>query len=329
MAKEIVFSLNPIVNLVLHVLCCADPTFPKKPIYDTEAEGWLLPVERRFFEENFKLEQTGKVSTTAHFAALLQVSVYFASDSIDSLIGAIQEMTETGLEGLKKKFLEKGVLIDAYMPEDFQRRIYGEPILSENTDALRRYAEILDDVYSRYYRNYWLTLVPEMEGVAKTLAEEYIESNDVVALWEEEAQLELPYPRFIVELADPIKTLGTSLMAERDTFSSWVHKEKIFGMISHEVGTHIFTQTKTLEEGPLVRAFEQDAEKILRIGEALAYLMNLEIWRDTGKPLGYSEGFKAAFDEEIRRLKGRWGEWERGILSTTDLINKTYESMSD
>lgn len=329
MVKEIEFSLNPIVNLVLHVLCCADPTFPRKPIYDIKAEEWLLPEERRFFEKNFKLEQTGKVSTTAHFAALLQVPAYFASDSIDSLTGTLQAMVETGLEGLKKKFPEKGILIDAYMPERFQRRIFGEPILSENAETMTQYSEILDEVYGRHYRSYWSTIVPEMEDAAKTLVEEHVEDYDVISLWEEETQLEFPYPRFVVELADPIMTLGTSLMAERDTFSSWVPKEKIFGMVSHEVGTHIFTQAQTLEEGPLGRAFEQNAEKILRIGEALAYLMNLKIWRDTGKSLGYSGGFKAAFGEEIQSLEGLWGEWERGALSTTDLINKTYERMNN
>jgi hypothetical protein len=329
MAKEIVFSLNPIVNLVLHVLCCADPTFPRKPIYDIKAEEWLLPDERMFFEENFKLEQTGKVSTTAYFAVLLQVPVYFASDSIDSLTGTLQTMAEEGLEGLKKKFPDKGVLIDYYMPERFQRKTFGEPGLFVNAETIARYAEILDEVYGRYYRSHWPTMVPEMEGAAKSLVEEYIEGYDVIGLWEEETHLEFPYPRFVVELADPIKTLGTSLMAERDTFSSWVSKEKTFGMISHEVGTHIITQTQTLEEGSLGGAFEQDAEKILRIGEALAYLVNLKIWRDTEKSLGYSEGFKAAFGEEIQNLKGRWGEWERGALSTTDLIIKTHERMTD
>jgi hypothetical protein len=328
MVKEIEFSLNPIVNLVLHVLCCADPTFPRKPVYDVKAEEWLLQEERQFFEENFKLEQTGKVSTTAHFAALLQVPAYFASDSVQSLNKTFQVMMETGLEGLKKKFPEKGFLVDAYMPERFQRRIFGEPILSESAETMTRYSEILDDVYVRHYRSYWSTIVPEMEEAAKTLVEEHVEDYDVIALWEEETQLEFPYPRFVVELADPIKTLGTSLMAERDAFSSWVPKEKIFGMVSHEVGTHIFTQTQTLEEGPLGRAFEQDAEKILRIGEALAYLMNLKIWRETGKSLGYSGGFKAAFGEEIQCLEGRWGEWEKGVLSTSDLIYKTYESMN-
>lgn len=328
MVKEIKFSLNPIVNLVLHVLCCADPTFPRKPVYKMKAEEWLLPEEIYFFENNFKLEQTGKVSTTAHFAALLQVPVYFASDSIDSLTGILQAMVEIGLEGLKQKFPEKGNMIDAYMPERFQKRIFGEPILSENAETMIKYSEILDDVYGRHYRSYWSTLVPEIEGFLKILVEEHFEDYDLIALWEEETHLEFPYPRFVVELADPIMTLGTSLMAERDVFSSWVPMEKIFGMISHEVGTHIFTQTQTLEEGSLGRAFEQDAEKILRIGEALAYLMNLKIWRDTGKSLGYSEGFKATFGKEIQSLKGSWGEWERGALSTTDLIMKTYERMN-
>ena len=328
MAGEIEFSLNPIVNLVLHVLCCADPTFPRKPVYDAKAEEWLLPEERSFFEENFKLEQTGKVSTTAYFAVLLQVPVYFASDSIDSLTGALHTMAEVGLEGLKRKFPDKGVMIDSYMPERFQRRTFGEPVLSESAETIARYAEILDDVYGRYYRSRWPTVVPEMEGAAKSLAED-CEGYDVIGRWEEETRLEFPYTRFGVKLADHIRTLGTSLMAERDAFSSWVPREKTFGMVSHEVGTHIITQTRTLEEGPLGRAFEQDAEGILRIGEALAYLLNLRIWRDTGKSLGYSEAFEAAFGEEIRILKDRWGDWERGALSTTGLVVKAHEGMTD
>lgn len=319
MRKEIVFSLNPVVNLILHILCCADPTFPRKPVYEKKAGVWLLNGERKFFEENFRLEQTGKVSTTAHFATLYQVPAYFASSDIESLNEVIGLMVKGGLEGLKKRFPKKGAMIEAYMPKRFQKMIFDGPIRSEKPDVILRYRDILEEVYQRFYRDHWATITTKMEERARLLMDRYIEDHDVIGLWEEETQLVFPYPEFVVELADPIKTLGTSLMAERDAFSSWVSPEKTFGIISHEVGSHILVQTRTLEEDHLAAAFEKETEKTLRIVEAIAYLLNHEIWRDTKKQLGYSK-FGEALRREIEGLQANWRDWRKGRLSITDLI---------
>lgn len=281
-AKRIVFNCNPIVNLLLHVMCCIDPSFPRKPIYAEKAEEWLLPKEKKFFENNFRLEQTGKVSTTAHFALLFQIPAYFSADNIESLKEVIELMKGKTLTTLKNHFPEKKLLLDAYMPERFQTLFFEKAIKKPKNceKILDNYGRILENVYERFYCEYWKTIVPEMEKRAELLKEKYFNKYNVIELWEKKTRLKFPYPKFVVELADPIQSLGTSLMAEKGAFSHWAAPEDIFTVISHEIGTHILFQTESLTSSRFAEILERDAEKTIRIVEGLSYLMNLEIWKE-------------------------------------------------
>lgn len=327
MGKKIVFNFNPVVNLILHVLCCADPSFPRKPIYDERSGEWMMRAERKFFEDNFRMEQTGKVSTTAHFAVLYQIPGYFSSTDLGSLKEVLESMKGGRLATLKYRFPEKGAMLDRYMPEKYQETFYGKPLSLVEGEVIDRYGSILGEVYERFYREHWGSISAEMSERAVLLQDRYIENHDVIGYWEEKTGLGYPYPSFVVELADPISTQGTSLMAERDSFSHWAPPERVFGMISHEVGTHIFIQTRHLGDHHLGKLFAEAPENTIRMVEALSYLLNLDMWRETNKPLGYPPRFKEIFGREITALRSQWGEWERGSTSTIELIQKAYEKL--
>lgn len=328
MEKKISLSINPVVNLILHVLCCIDPSLPSKPIYAEKAGEWILKGEREFFEENFKLEQTGKVSSTAHFALLFQIPAYFSSSDMESLREVIELMKSGSLNELKNRFLEKGVMLDAYMPEMFQKNFFDKPLKSKNSETIETYGRILNDVYSRFYMNYWETIVPEMEERRELLQKRYFDELNLIKKWEEKTRLEFPYPTFIVELADSIKTLGTSLMAERGAFSHWVPTERIFTLISHEVGTHTLFQERTIASPGLTEVFERNPERMIRIFEGLSVMINLEILKEEDIPSGYTQKFKELFTEEMEALKENWSAWKTGRISTSDLIRKAYERLT-
>lgn len=316
------------VNLLLHVICCFDPSFPRNPVYNEKAEEWLLLEEKKFFEENFRLEQTGKVSSTANFALLFQIPAYFSSDNIESLKSVFELMKSRKLDALKDHFPERKALLNAYMPEKFQRLFFEKSMrrLKNFEEVIDAYKRILESVYERFYRNYWKNILPEMERKAKFLKELYFEKYNIIEFWENKTQLKYPYPRFVVELADPIATLGTSLMAERDAFSHWIAPEKIFTAISHEVGTHTIIQTDNLSSLNLATLFERDPERTLRVQEALAHLTNLAIWRDKKVNLSYdrSEEF---FKKEIEALQLHWNDYESGHISYIELVAKAYKTL--
>ena len=326
--KEISFSCNPMVNLLLHVVCCFDSSFPRNPVYEEKAQEWLLPEEKRFFEQNFRLEQTGKVSSTANFALLFQIPAYFCSSTLGSLRDVFELMKGGKLDVLKDHFPEKKAFLNAYMPEKFQRSFFEESMkrfknLDETIDI---YRSILESVYERFYRDYWRSILLEMERKAKSLNELYFEKYSVIALWESKTRLKYPYPKFVVELADPIATLGTSLMAERDAFSYWLTPERIFTIISHEVRTHTIIQANSLRSSALAILFEEDSERTLRVVEALAYLTNLAIWRDEKVDLEYGR-FGEFFKKETEALQVNWNDYELGRISYIDLVVKAHETL--
>jgi len=328
--KKIVFSCNPIVNLILHVICCFDPSFPRKPIYAEKAQEWLQPDEKKYFEDNFRSEQTGKVSSTGDFAFLFQIPAYFSADTIESL-GEVVELMKTGtLTKLKDHFPEKRMLLDAYLPEHLQRLFFEKAIKKRNNceKTLYNYGKILENVYERFYGDYWKTIVPVMDKRADLLNEKYFSKYNVIELWEEKTCLQFPYTEFVVELADPISSLGTSLMAERGAFSHWVSLEEIFTVISHEIGTHIFFQTSSFMSPSYAKIFESNAEETLRIVEALSYLTNLGIWKEEKiLSVGYSGTFEKHFSDEIETLQRHWSFWENGELSSVDLIVRVFNTL--
>ncbi|MFX0066876.1 MAG: hypothetical protein ACFFC7_32485 [Candidatus Hermodarchaeota archaeon] len=329
MEKKIIPSFNPIVNLLLHAICCFDDSFPRKPIYAEKAEEWLISSEKKFFADNFRLEQTGKVSSTAQFALLFQIPAYFSTDTLNSLKEVIDLMKNQSLSLLKQHFPKKGALIDRYTPKQFQALLFEESIKKQKNceEVLDKYAEILENVYERFYIDYWKTLLPDVNQKIKLLHEEYFKRTNLIELWERKSRLEFPYPTFVVELADPISSLGTSLMAERDAFSSWVNIEKLITLISHEIGTHIFFQTYCLQIPEFTAIFNNNAEKTIRIIEAFSSLLNLDIGKELNWPIGYSKQFTDIFKNEVDALHHNWSDWQTGNLSAPELIIRAFKHL--
>lgn len=329
MKKEITFSCNPVVNLLFHVICCFDATFPRKPIYKEKAFNWLLPNEMKFFEDNFTMEQTGKISSTAEFAILFQIPSYFSGDTIESLKEVLELMKQKRLDILKNHFPAKGRLIDLYVPKKFQK-LFFEGALKRRKRCgkiLDTYGKILESVYDRFYRNHWRTLMPKMRETAESLSKQYFEKLDVIDLWEKKTKIGFPYPEFVIELSDPISSLGTTLLAERDAFSYWKNSQTIFTMISHEIGTHSFIQTKTLVSSDFGKIIERDAEKTLRIQEALTHLTNMAIWKEMKVRLSYPETFEDHFIKEIKALEPYFRTLEKRRMSYFDTIFKAFEAL--
>jgi hypothetical protein len=156
LAKEIIVSCNPVVNLLLHVICCADESFPRSPVYAQKASEWLKRDEKRFFENNFTMEQTGKVSTTQSFAFLFQVPAYFSEDTIESLRQAL-ELMKTSLANMKQQFPEKQKMLSCYMPERTQNEFFGQAFEKRRNreELLDDYYRILQSVYRRFYNALW------------------------------------------------------------------------------------------------------------------------------------------------------------------------------
>lgn len=329
MKKKITFSCNPIVNLLLHIICCFDATFPRKPIYKEKALKWLLPKEMKFFEDNFTMEQTGKISSTADFAFLFQIPSYFSGDTIESLTQVLELMKQKRLDNLKNHFPAKGELIDLYIPKKSQK-LFFEGTLRRRKQCgkiLDTYGKILESVYDRFYRNHWRSLMPKMCETAESLSKEFFEKIDVIGLWEKRTKIRFPYPEFVIELSDPISSLGTTLLAERDAFSHWRNSQTIFTMISHEIGTHSFVQTKTLASSDFGKIIERDTEKTLRIQEALAYLTNVAIWKEMRVPLSYPEKFEYHFMKEIKALEPYFSTLEKKRMSYIDTIFKAFATL--
>jgi len=301
---------------------------PRKPVYNDKAHEWLLPSEKAFFEENFRLEQTGKVSSTENFALLFQIPAYFSSSSLESLEDVLELMKGKALVAIKNRFPERGSLLDAYMPMNLQTLFYEKTLVEKKNceRVLESYQKILTNVYKRFYRQHWEILIPEMKNQAKLLKTQYFPEQGLIGLWEQRTMLKFPYPRFVVELADPIGTLGTSLMAERDAFSSWHSPEKIFTVISHEIGTHTFFQTKSISSASFAEILTNDTERTLRIIEAFSYLVNLEIGEDEGLPITYSAKFAEYFRNEIAALEIHQKLWKDGALSSIDVIVKAHSA---
>lgn len=301
---------------------------PRKPVYNDKAHEWLLPNEKAFFEENFRLEQTGKVSSSENFALLFQIPAYFSSSSLESLEDVLELMKGKALVAIKNSFPERGSLLDAYMPVNLQTLFYEKTLVEKKNceQVIESYQKILANVYKRFYEQHWKTLIPEMKNQAKLLKTQYLPEQDLIGLWEQKTMLEFPYPRFVVELADPIGTLGTSLMAERDAFSSWQSPEKIFTVISHEIGTHTFFQTKSLSSASFAEILTNDTERTLRIIEAFSYLVNMEIGEDEGLPITYSVKFAEYFRNEIAALEIHQKPWKDGALSSIDVIVKAHSA---
>jgi len=313
-------------NLLLHVCCCIDPSMPRKPVYNDKAHEWLLPSEKAFFEENFRPEQTGKISSTENFALLFQIPAYFSSSSLESLEDVLELMKGKTLGTLKNRFPEGGSLLDAYMQGNLQTLFYERTLMEKKNceQVIEGYQKILESTYKRFYRQHWKTLVPEMKTQAKVLKTQYLQEQGLIGLWEQKTRMKFPYPQFVAELADPIGTLGTSIMAERDAFSSWQSPEKIFTVISHEIGTHTFFQTKSLSSTSFAEILTNDTERTLRIIEAFSYLVNLEIGEDKGLPITYSAKFAEYFRNEIAALEIYQKPWKDGALSSIDVIVKAH-----
>ena len=326
MEKKVIFSINPIVNLILHVQCCIDPTLPSRNVYSEKLGDRLLIRERQFFEENFSLEQTGKVSSTAHFALLFQIPAYFSSNDIESLRKTVEVMKRGSLEELKKNFPEKGKYLDAYMPENLQMITYDRPLKSTNAETIDTYGRILENIYDRYYRDHWETIVSELNKRREILRGKIPDDVDLIRKWEEKTRIEFPYPEFVVELAEPINTLGTSLIAERGAFSPWVQADRIITLVSHEVGTHTLFQEKTLSSPGLSEAFEKNPERLIRTIEGLSTMTNMEILDEEGIPISYTKKFKEIFTLEMEALEKNWDTWRSDKISTMDLILRAYLS---
>jgi hypothetical protein len=145
-----------------------------------------------------------------------------------------------------------------------------------------------------------------MKKTAELLEKKFLAGRDLIGMWESELRLEFPFPRFAVELSDPIQSQGTSLMAERDSFSRWAEPDRIFTMISDEIGTHILVQTMRLDEPSFGKTFEGKTEMVLRLVEALAYLLNVKICAKLGTACDYSPAFAKHFNDEITSLRCHW-----------------------
>ncbi|MBD3407881.1 MAG: hypothetical protein GF411_17305 [Candidatus Lokiarchaeota archaeon] len=276
--KSLEYTVNLLPNLVQHTL--AGMKIGRyheilNPKYEDEYEDWI----RRDLKVLPDLGKIEGVSSTTWFALLYQIPVYLASDDLASLLDIYDMLTVNPTYEVIRLFLDKQIIIEKFIPESkFHTYLgYSGKPPSPWPEVIQQFSDAVTYTYDSVYRKRWQKISPELEKKAELLSTKYAKRIDWIGWWEERTNIKFPYDTFQIELIDSVRTMGTSLLADRDGFYARTSAEKISNNVSHEIGTHIMYNTHAILSDEVGSLIEEDMERYLRTVEVLSWALNREL----------------------------------------------------
>ena len=314
MAKHVVVEANLVPNLLQFTLVGLEIGRYHEmvhPAYLDEYSGWIPRGQKDLFSRvSSRLEG---VSSSTWFALLYQIPSYLAKDSLDSLLDTISQLAKEDPRILIERQPEKASLVKQYIPmKDFDLYLgfRGRPN-KDWSSLLVAYAGIVKNIHSRLYQERWPQIRRSLDSKRKEL-EKKMTGINWIDWWEQRTGIAFPYPLFQVELIDAMRTMGTSLLAERDGFYAHADASRIITMISHEICTHMLFSAEALDNDIVGSLIREDLESYLRTVEVVSWATNKELIDD----LGLEWTMERSFDW-IGNRKERWRHLLHKVIMTT------------
>ncbi|TXT53970.1 MAG: hypothetical protein BAJATHORv1_100055 [Candidatus Thorarchaeota archaeon] len=279
--KHLEYTVHLVPNLIQHTLVGMEiGRFHElvNPKYTAEYEDWI-PSKLKNLPD---LQKISGVSSTTWFALLYQIPAYLAEDNLSSLLDVYDALAEVDTIQLIQRFPDKYEIIERFIPASkFDTYVgYSGAPPAPWPSIIRKFANAVSHTYESLYSIRWERILPELLAKEKILSEKYVNLLDWIDWWEQRTNLVFPYDVFQIELIDPVRTMGTSILADRDGFYAGASPEKISNNVSHEIGTHIMYNTHAIlsdEAGPQI---EENLERYLRTVEVLSWALNRELHQE-------------------------------------------------
>jgi len=235
-SKKLVFSVEFLPNLILHVLAAAGVGYD--PFYGKGYRGSLTREERKFFAGLPKgafNPRTGDL-----FLPCLVFPSYFSAQTLEEA----RDVFSALVESYRKKAIAP--LREAFPLQTRHLRIWWDNIPEQlkrmnvrTVGILKGFYEIVLGYGDRFYEEHWRLKKKEIEKVQSEL-EVFFSEKSVIAKWEALTGLTFKFPCFNVVLCEANRYMdGVSLGYERDLFYFKRSRPALIDFIIHEVGTHI------------------------------------------------------------------------------------------
>jgi hypothetical protein len=308
-------------NVVLHVLACAQAGFNQE--YGARFRSTLTNdeiIHIQIMSNQFRVERPAISGPL--FRTLFQVPCYFPVETVED-INTVYELTANAVK-------EKSFTPFAQDFPDEVECIYNEipPACEElffqgNTikkPHIVNFGTIVQDVYTRFYREYWPAAQKKMEIPATEILG--LLNVNVVHQWEKITELKFPYPRLHVVLAEATTFLGTSLLAEKGVFSIHSPVSVIADMVVHEVGTHIMLQEQLFFHSQVIDILTADYNNFVRVIEAACHILRQSILATMELPSQADIITSMGLEKEAREFIKIWPHTD-----IIDALIKTYQNV--
>jgi hypothetical protein len=234
--KKIVFSVEFLPNLILHVLASAGVGYD--PVYGEGYRGSLTREERKFFAGLPKgafHPRTGDL-----FLPCFVFPSYFSAQTLEEARDVFSALVESyrkkTIAPLRRAFPLQTRHLRIWW-DDFPEQLKGMNV--RTLGILKRFYEIVLGYGDRFYEEFWRLKKKEIEKTQSGL-EDFFSERAVIAEWETLTGLTFRFPYFNAVLCEANRHMdGVSLGYERDLFYFKRSRVALHDFIVHEVGTHI------------------------------------------------------------------------------------------
>lgn len=316
-------------NLVLHVMACAgvglDEEYGKNVREPLTAEEVF---QIREMAKGFQVEAPALAGPL--FRALFQIPCYFPAENTADMAAVydltVQAITEDSFAPFALYYPEETRLIYRYMPPQLQSFFLSETKKIENpAHVINSFSTIIQDVYERSYIHSWIEAHDSMEKMSSKVMRLFKEV-DLIKEWEGITGLKFPYPRFHAILCKPTKFCGTSLLAERDVFSTKPPLEIIGESIIHEVGTHLFLQAELLVDERVEDMVVKDYESFVKSVEVMCQSLREPILEKAGLSQKVDLAAKMELVNELQSFKTAWEKDKDVLRGLFSLYTRVHDS---
>lgn len=315
-------------NLVLHVLACAGVGLDEE--YGKEVREPLTAEEAfqiREMAKRFQVEAPALAGPL--FRALVQIPCYFPVKNTSDMAAVYELTVQAVAEGSFAPFAlyypEETRLIYRYMPPSLQSFFLSETKKIENPrHVIDSFSTIIQDVYERSYIHSWTEARDHMEKMSFKVMR-FFKEVDLIKEWEGITGLKFPYPRFHAILCKPTRFCGTSLLAEKDVFSTKPPLEVIGESIIHEVGTHLFFQAELLVDERVEDMVVKDYESFVKGVEVVCQVLKEPILEKAGLSQKVDIAAKMELVNELQSFKTAWEKDKDVLRNLTALYTRIHD----
>jgi hypothetical protein len=234
--KKLVFSVEFLPNLILHVLASAGVGYD--PLYGKRYRGSLTREERKFFAGLPKGAFHPRMGDL--FLPCLVFPSYFSAQTLgearDVFSALVESYQKKTIAPLRAAFPRQTRHLQAWW-DNVPEQLKGMNV--RTVGVLKEFYGIVLGYGDRIYQELWRLKKKKIEKVQSELGAFFCEKA-VITQWEELTGLTFKFPCFNVVLCEANRHMdGVSLGYERDLFYFKRSRAALHDFIIHEVGTHI------------------------------------------------------------------------------------------